>query len=286
MRLSATLLAVTALSGMLMACTGLNPNPMDDADLYYVDLPAVREMAPEQGLPFNQGLRTGYLDLTDKEYALTDYTDAMHFARKAVASAKGGNVQPDAVAYRTLNDDQVTELGAARARMMAAFDMGARLRAPFDSARAQVNYDCWLEEEEEGRQEEIIVCKTAFEEAMAGIEQAAASGIEDVFVVFFAFDRADITPVAQAILDDVVQAWRDGRPSRIILAGHADRAGPADYNMRLSERRARSVAAVLAAQGVPDTTLDIQWFGETQNRVPTPDGVAEPQNRRVEITFE
>jgi OOP family OmpA-OmpF porin len=285
MRLCATLVAVVALSGSIAACTGGNPNYSDDLDLYYVDVPAVRAMAPEQGTPFNQGLRTGYLGLTDKDSARWGTSGAMHFARKAVASAKGQNVQPDAVAFRTLNDSQVTELTAARARMMASFDIGARKKAPLDAANAQVSYDCWLEEEERNNAQGIQECKAAFEEAMANIDKAMASGIEDVFVVFFAFDSSTLTPVAQTVLDDVVKAFQDGRPTRITLAGHADRAGPAPYNMRLSERRARAVAAVLQAKGVPASTLDIQWFGETQPRVPTPDGVAEPQNRRVEINF-
>ena len=98
MRKSAKFLGVAILCGSMSACVGLNPNPSDDLDLYFVDVDAARSMAPE-GTPFAQGLRTGYFSLTDYEKSTADLSDASHFARKAVSSAKGLNVQPDAVAF-------------------------------------------------------------------------------------------------------------------------------------------------------------------------------------------
>lgn len=285
MRKSANLLGVAILCGMMTACVGLNPNPSDDLDLYFVDVDAARTMAPE-GTPFAQGLRTGYFALTDYEKSTTDFADTTHFARKAVSSAKGLNVQPDAVAFRTLSEDDASELTAARARLMAGLEGGGRVRAATDAAKAQVSYDCWLEAVEAKDVPRVDTCKKDFEDAMAAVEKALAAEVANDFLVFFAFDRSDLTPVAQTVLTEVVDAWKQGRPARVALAGHADRAGPEAYNMRLSERRARTVAAALTAMGVPAESLDIQWFGESQPRVPTPDGVAEPQNRRVEITFE
>jgi OmpA-OmpF porin, OOP family len=70
-----------------------------------------------------------------------------------------------------------------------------------------------------------------------------------------------------------------------VIAGHADRSGTDAYNLALSEQRAQNVARALAARGVPASALDVQGFGESRPRIPTADGVREPQNRRVEITF-
>lgn len=285
MRKSARLLGVAILCGTMTACVGLNPNPSDDLDLYFVDVDAARAMAPE-GTPFAQGLRTGYFSLTDYEKSTGDLIDASHFARKAVSSARSLNVQPDAVAFRTLGENDASEMTAARARLMAGLEGGGRIKAAPDAAKAQVSYDCWLEAVEAKDQPRVDVCKKDFEDAMAAVERALASEIDNTYLVFFAFDRSDLTPVAHTVLTEVVDAWNQGRPARVVLAGHADRAGPAAYNMRLSERRARTVAAALANMGVPADVLEVEWFGETQPRVPTPDGVAEPQNRRVEITFE
>jgi outer membrane protein OmpA-like peptidoglycan-associated protein len=71
----------------------------------------------------------------------------------------------------------------------------------------------------------------------------------------------------------------------VLVEGHADRSGPESYNLALSQRRAEAVAAALRARGVPGDAMSLQAFGETRPRVPTADGVREPQNRRVEILF-
>ena len=71
----------------------------------------------------------------------------------------------------------------------------------------------------------------------------------------------------------------------ITLAGHADRSGPAIYNVKLSARRDASVAAYLTTHGVPISAITSEAFGEANPRVPTGDGVRELQNRRVEITY-
>jgi OOP family OmpA-OmpF porin len=69
-----------------------------------------------------------------------------------------------------------------------------------------------------------------------------------------------------------------------VVSGHADTSGSTPYNQGLSERRSRNVADLLASSGVPASGLTVQAFGETQPAKPTPDGVREPLNRRVEVT--
>jgi OOP family OmpA-OmpF porin len=291
MQLCAKLLAVTALCGALAACSavekdgGINPNTWDDIDLYTVDVDAARTMAP-QGSAFSQGLRTGYFALADQQQSQMDLPDEAHFTRKAVASARGINVQPDMVALRTLPGDRVGEFDAARARLMSGLDRGGRLKAAAPASRAQVSFDCWLEETEAGNSAAAAACKQAFEDAMREVENALATGVGNEYVVFFAFDQASITPVTAKVLDQVASDFKQGRIARVAIAGHADRAGADAYNLRLSERRARSVAAELAARGVPQDEMLIEWFGEARPRVPTADGVREAQNRRVEVVFQ
>jgi OOP family OmpA-OmpF porin len=288
MRKGVRVLAAGALCGVLAGCAGLqtiNPDAMDDLGIYMHDLDAVRGMQPN-GPAFVQGLRAAYLPLADREWAVLDYRDSIHFARKAVASAKGIFVQPDELALRQIPEDRVEELQAARARLMAAFDEDARRIAPLASARAQAAFDCWLEQEEEKDVEGAAACKAEFESAMQEVDEKLAAGIQNVYIVFFAWDKADISPVAAETLDQVAGEYAKGRAARLILAGHADRSGPEPYNERLSERRARAVAAYLAGKGVPMDAMQLEWYGERRPRVPTPDGVREPQNRRVEITLQ
>ena len=71
----------------------------------------------------------------------------------------------------------------------------------------------------------------------------------------------------------------------MVLAGHADRSGSDEYNVGLSQRRANNVRAYLAGRSVPDAAITSEAFGESRPLVDTADGVREPQNRRVEISF-
>jgi outer membrane protein OmpA-like peptidoglycan-associated protein len=105
------------------------------------------------------------------------------------------------------------------------------------------------------------------------------------FLVFFDWDRADLTDRARAIIAEAAQNAQRTGSARIEVAGHADRSGTPQYNQRLSERRAQAVAAELERRGVARSAMVIQAFGESRPLVPTADGVREPQNRRVEIVL-
>ena len=103
------------------------------------------------------------------------------------------------------------------------------------------------------------------------------------FLVFFDFDSSKLTPEALGILKSAADAAKKGNFARIVLTGHADRAGPTDYNFGLSRRRADAVKAELVRLGLSATEISTEAKGETEPLVPTADGVPEPQNRRVEI---
>ena len=105
------------------------------------------------------------------------------------------------------------------------------------------------------------------------------------YIVFFEWDRSDITPEAATILNNAVSAYANCGSAAVMLAGHADRSGATTYNVGLSQRRADAVRSYMSARGVPDTRISSEAFGESQPRVPTADGVRELQNRRVEITY-
>jgi outer membrane immunogenic protein len=104
-----------------------------------------------------------------------------------------------------------------------------------------------------------------------------------VFIVFFDWDKDSITPEGMQIVQQAASAYKSGAPVQIQVTGYTDRSGSAGYNQRLSERRANNVAKAMAALGVPREQMMVSGHGENDNRVPTADGVREPQNRRVEI---
>ena len=106
------------------------------------------------------------------------------------------------------------------------------------------------------------------------------------YIVFFDWDRSDITAEAAPVLDNTVTSYAECAGAPIALSGFADRSGGDAYNQALSERRAEAVRAYLTARGVATTAITAQGFGEANPRVPTADGVRELQNRRVEITVQ
>jgi outer membrane protein OmpA-like peptidoglycan-associated protein len=104
-------------------------------------------------------------------------------------------------------------------------------------------------------------------------------------IVFFDWDKDELTAEARNTLNGVAENYRRGGQTQVVLAGHADRSGSDAYNVGLSQRRANRVRDYLTTQGIPGGSLTTQAFGEERPRVETADGVREPDNRRVEITF-
>jgi OmpA-OmpF porin, OOP family len=105
------------------------------------------------------------------------------------------------------------------------------------------------------------------------------------FIVFFDWDKYDITPEATTILNNAVTAYANCGSAAVMIAGHADKSGPEDYNYQLGHRRADAVKGYMTGRGIPPARITTQSFGETMPRVPTADGVRELQNRRVEVTY-
>jgi outer membrane protein OmpA-like peptidoglycan-associated protein len=109
--------------------------------------------------------------------------------------------------------------------------------------------------------------------------------VPKTYLVFFDFDKSDITPEAARIIKQAADDAKRGNVRLIVATGHADRSGSTQYNQRLSERRAAAVKSALVREGIAEGTIQTAGRGENENLVPTADGVREPRNRRVEIVF-
>ena len=103
--------------------------------------------------------------------------------------------------------------------------------------------------------------------------------------MYFPFDKYILTPEAQQVVQEAAQYAQSGMPSSIAVVGYTDTSGSTAYNQRLSERRAKAVADALVGAGVAQDKLTVDWKGETDLAVPTPDGVKEPLNRRATINI-
>ena len=105
------------------------------------------------------------------------------------------------------------------------------------------------------------------------------------YLVFFDWDRAELTDRARQIVAEAAQNSTRVQTTQIEVNGYTDLSGTAAYNQRLSVRRAEVVQAELVRDGVPRAAISIHGYGEQNPLVPTATGVREPQNRRVQIIF-
>ncbi|GEL62810.1 membrane protein [Kozakia baliensis] len=109
------------------------------------------------------------------------------------------------------------------------------------------------------------------------------------YLVFFDWDKADLTDRARSIVAVAAQNSTHTQVTRIEVNGYTDNSaahpglrGQA-YNQKLSEARASAIKAELIRDGVPGGTIFTQGFGESNPLVATGPNTREPQNRRVEI---
>jgi len=103
------------------------------------------------------------------------------------------------------------------------------------------------------------------------------------FQVFFDFNRSDLTGAARQVIKAAAAEAQRGKFVHLVVTGHTDTVGSAQYNQGLSERRANAVKGELVADGLPGSEVTTLGVGKTDLLVPTADGVREAQNRRATI---
>jgi peptidoglycan-associated lipoprotein len=80
--------------------------------------------------------------------------------------------------------------------------------------------------------------------------------------VYFEFDKYDIRPEAAKILD-ANATWLKANPGNLVLIeGHCDERGTAEYNLALGERRAKSTMNYLVGQGVAASRVTVISYGK------------------------
>jgi len=104
------------------------------------------------------------------------------------------------------------------------------------------------------------------------------------FTLYFLSDSVELTPPSKRLIPEIIAVIRDRRSVDTSVVGHTDTVAPKAYNDPLSQRRAEAVGKLLEAGGVAPGILEIAFYGEGNPAVPTGDDVAEPRNRRVEVT--
>jgi outer membrane protein OmpA-like peptidoglycan-associated protein len=106
----------------------------------------------------------------------------------------------------------------------------------------------------------------------------------EVFVLRFEFDSDRLTAESRATLPRILASVAAHPAPDVVVIGHTDRVGDDESNVALGLKRASTVRDLLVAAGFDPSYLETSSHGESDPLVPTGDNVAEPMNRRVEIT--
>ena len=231
------------------------------------------------GADFNGSLAKEYTEL-GRRAAYNDvlWLNSTAYIAKARQAEAGVTPAPWTPAELGVNGDA----SAMYDDVVAKINANKEVR-PAACARAQAMWDQYLEALRGG----AAFCISP-EDARAMLDDALAACAPagpNQFIVYFGFDRTNLTSVARATLDEVMAAVQEMGTSALSLVGHADTVGSTGYNQGLSERRARRVASALTERGVPAGAMTLAGRSELVQAVSTADNVKEPLNRRVEITL-
>ncbi|MGO3237684.1 MULTISPECIES: OmpA family protein [Psychroflexus] len=103
--------------------------------------------------------------------------------------------------------------------------------------------------------------------------------------VYFAINKHDLNSASQESLGKLLKIFKEYDNTNILIEGHTDNTGRAEYNMQLSEKRANSVASYFTQNGISSSRYSIKWYGEEQPKYDNETVQGRSQNRRVEIAI-
>ena len=225
------------------------------------------------------------------------------FNDKAALAQQGQEPDPEAAP-----SDPTAQ--ALRGRLIRAIAAGKNT-VPDQAARAQADYDCWvLDGNVPSMAPAAQACRTALDGSLLALENAArptapplpvarvappppvaAAPIAPAaappppvdYTAYFDFDSWTLTAEDLTVITNVINTARAGGQAHIKVVGHTDTSGPANYNQKLSVRRANVVVEALVDMGARRAAIQASGVGETDLAVQTPDNVKEAKNRRTVI---
>lgn len=238
---------------------------------------------------FVQELNKQYTQLfTPDNKPMYTWSKHEYFAGKAAKVAAGRDVQPEDPNTWNVPREQRDELNNAYDMLQIALvPHQKKVMTPIPAARAQAYFDCWVEQSQRrwvptSRQND---CRAAFYQAFCEMYPGKCRGAmntDNIFRIYFDTNKFNLDTASRKVVANAVASYHKGN-SEVIVAGHADRVGDAAANMELSKARAEAVRSMLIDKGIPATVITEKYFGENQPLVPTKDGVANRNNRRVLI---
>ncbi len=185
---------------------------------------------------------------------------------------------------------------ALRACAHAAQAIGQLADARDDALRATLRLERGLREDlrtelddmrlqAETRQQQLYSALQQLEGRFARITQEARGTIVSLSDILFDFDRATLKREVEFSLVRVATILNQFAEMRVGIEGHTDNVGTAEYNLDLSQRRARAVYEFLVSQGVAADRMTSAGFGMTRPVADNGTAAGRQRNRRVDLVI-
>ena len=230
---------------------------------------------------FNSNLAKYYVNFATQEAEKYDWFDSEYFAEKAIKASHNINTSPENPENWQIKDSSSKKevLSAYNALNLLLSDKNKKLY-PVQLAQAQANYDCWVEELEEGWQkDDIKLCKDNFFKFINEINSFSTSEVNNKFIIFYEFNETELNNKQVSQIKEFIKSQKTGNNCTINIEGHADYTGSQEHNDKVSLMRAQKVSKVINSI----KSKKIIGHGYKKYLVKTEKGVKEKKNRRSEM---
>jgi len=259
---------------------------------------------PISGANFNAELAKAYQQRVNNSIEFDgNWVLAGMYAQKGQSALDGQTVLP--WNHRTYMEDPAFTTGVQGDRavkynldsyytqLVSALDNGGRTERAYSCAQAQAHYDWLVDETYQDtpplqKDEEVKIAADLARfltecKGSAPVVSKVAPVAATEWVIYFGWDRSDLTAEAQDVIDNVIDTVGNTTRNALAVTGFTDTSGSSAYNQRLSAKRSTNVANSLQAGGL--SNIQKAAYGENSLAKPTADGVREPLNRRAVISI-
>ena len=213
------------------------------------------QISPAAGgeLSFGGYLKSEYMQLALYEQGQYDYKAANYYTKKAKSLSDGSLVSPGSMGEFDIKPYKKEELARAREDLINALNIYNLPENRYTLATAQTRYDCWLEQEEENREnDEVITCKNEFKHSMASL--MPPDGREMRFAIAFDEGSLTLSEEARISLERALSFWKNNqsRGYKLILSPMAG------VNAEETQQQLSMVRSILQFNGVPASEIGVQ----------------------------
>lgn len=249
---------------------------------------------PDKGDAFATALHKRYIERAKFEVGEEDWMSVDYFTGRAEMAALGSAPPLQKPDERRLKKD-ADLIQAAYGQLSAALGTNAPKVAPDACALSQTWLEHWMEQAEEGHQDDHIAWTRGEYEKIVpqcvGKPMAKkkpmkkkAMPMPGPFMIYFDHDSSMLDAEAKAAVAKAAAAAKMHSPQYVFVHGHTDTSGSPAYNEALAKKRAHKVAEALKAAGVTTNVVPAA-HNEYKPAVNKGDNVKERMNRRVEVIF-